>query len=204
MDDPDRLWNFDESCPFPPLSNPSFPPSHSPSSHYLVQATISLFLAFTLLATKQIAALEEVLTTVDVKPHIVQAVKAKNLTGTFFVSASGPPPLPPPPLTLTGKTIAPVWIVADTKLRRQLVWADQEAIKRDPIANEARFTVQPKGWTDKDICKSTVEYFIDQVPSLPFTSPSPAHLSRSTRSARAALTGWCSSLTATLLAPTRR
>src|SRR3546814_8328882 len=41
------------------------------------------------LATKQVEALEEVLVTEDIKAMIVNAIKAKNVTGTFFISAGG-------------------------------------------------------------------------------------------------------------------
>jgi hypothetical protein len=106
-----------------------------------------------LIAIRQEQALEEVLTTDDVRALIIKAIRAKNLTGTFFVSAGG-------------KSMAPSFIIAGKKMNGIPTFAPVDKIAADPFKYEATFTASENGWTDKEICESTVTDFISKIDTI--------------------------------------
>lgn len=152
-----------------------FPLLNSPQAHPELAENPNLIWNFDESATKQTAALQEQLTTEQITPKVLQAIKSKNLTGVFFVSAGGLCSLflyflsftfagvsiSPPPLS--GLFMAPTFILPDTKMRGMPEWADQASVDSDPFKNEARFAVAPKGWTDTDITFEVINNFIEQV-----------------------------------------
>lgn len=93
------------------------------------------------------------LSTVDVNPQIIKAIRAKNLTGTFFAAASG-------------KTMAPSFIIAGVRLMGIPSFAPRHKIELDPFKYDATFTVSENGWTDHIICESTIDYFISKIDSV--------------------------------------
>jgi len=116
-------------------------------------SAIALIALIISIATKQIAALEEMLTVDGVTPRVIEAIKAKNLTSNAFISAAG-------------TFMAPTFIIPDTAMRQVPQWAPHDYEQKDPLRYQARFTYSPKGWTDKDICLSNIEYFIEKIDQL--------------------------------------